>query len=304
MSGDDRQSELAQQHKERQAQRAADERRSASRAKRNVTVGAGIGIVVVIGGIVAATTLLGGGDDKDPANAAAATPGASASSSPAVSPSISTSAAPAKPGECAYRDDDSGSPAKDVGRPPAKPNLGWKTMTLATNRGDIVIDLATQKAPCTVNSFAYLAKKNFFDGTRCHRLAMPEATGLAMLQCGDPLAKGDGKSKTDGQGSSGYLFNDENLRGMSYTRGTVFMAQAAEAANSNGSQFAISFGDDTTALDSEAAYTPFGKVSKGIEILDEVAKGGFIKNEGDVNDTGGAHAPKLSVIIKDVSLAK
>ncbi|PZG51016.1 peptidylprolyl isomerase [Spongiactinospora gelatinilytica] len=300
MSGDDRQSELAQQHKQRQAQRAAEERRASARAKRNVTVGAGIGVVVVAGGVIAAMTLLGGGDAGTAATTAAKSP---SPSTPVTTPSIGPTAG-GKPGTCEYRKDDSGSPAKDVGRPPSKPNLKWKTMTIETNQGDIVIDLATDKAPCTVNSFAYLAKKNFFDGTRCHRLAAPATTGLALLQCGDPFAKGDGKSKTDGAGGSGYLFNDENLGGMSYDRGTVFMAQGAEDANSNGSQFAISYANDTTALDAQPAYTPFGKVSKGMDVIDKIVKGGWITNEGDARDEGGSHAPKLPVIVKDLRLAR
>ncbi|RBQ14605.1 peptidylprolyl isomerase [Spongiactinospora rosea] len=304
MSGDDRQSELAQQHKQRQAQRAAEERKASARAKRNVTVGAGLGVVVVAGGVIAAMTLLGGGKAGTAATSASKSPAPSTSpSTPVTTPSIGASAG-AKPGTCEYRKDESKSPAKDVGRPPGKPNLKWKTMTIETNQGDIVIDLATDKAPCTVNSFAFLAKKNFFDGTRCHRLAAPATTGLALLQCGDPFAKGDGKSKTDGAGSPGYIFNDENLGGMSYDRGTVFMAQGSEDANSNGSQFAISYANDTTALDAQPAYTPFGRVSKGLDVIDKIVKGGWITNEADARDEGGSHAPKLPVIVKDLRLAR
>src|SRR5690606_21793008 len=109
---------------------------------------------------------------------------------------------------CEYVDENRGQ-VKDVGRPPAKPNLKAERMTLHTNEGKIVIDLEPMKAPCTVNSFAFLAKKNYFDGTKCHRLVTPETGGLAILQCGDPLAKADGKSTTDGLGGPGYRFDDE-----------------------------------------------------------------------------------------------
>jgi peptidyl-prolyl cis-trans isomerase B (cyclophilin B) len=299
VSGEDRQSELAQQHKERQAQRAA-EGRQAAKAKRKIAIGAGLGVVVVVGGIIAATTLLGddGGADVE----AAATP--TASTSPKATPTVpSNPLKPAGAGSCEYRDDVSESPRKDVGRPPAKPSLKWKTMTMTTNRGTIVIALATQAAPCTVNSFAFLAKKNFFDGTRCHRLAVPDNSGLALMQCGDPLAKGDGKNPSDGLGSAGYLFNDENLGGMSYRRGTVFMAQPPEESNQNSSQFAISFGDENTQLDSLGGFTPFGVVTKGMNVIDKIAKGGWITNKDDVMGAGGSHAPKLPVIIKNVRLS-
>ena len=82
-----------------------------------------------------------------------------------------------------------------------------------------------------------------------------------------------GKNPTDGQGSVSYVFDDENLGGMSYGRGTVFMAQPPDASNQNGSQFAISYGDDTAQLDIEAAYTPFGTVREGLEIIDKIAAG-------------------------------
>lgn len=292
VSGDDRQSELARRHKERQEQRAAEEKRAA-KAKRSIVMAAVVGVIVVVGGVVA-TTVLTGGEQR-----ASADP--TSSPSPSATPSA-TPSPPLKAGAitCTYRKDPLDVPHKDVGMPPRKPSLKWKTMIIETNHGDIVIDLATQQAPCTVNSFAYLAKKNFYDGIKCHRLATPENSGLALLQCGDPHAKADGKNPTDGQGSVSYVFDDENLGGMSYGRGTVFMAQPPDASNQNGSQFAISYGDDTAQLDIEAAYTPFGTVREGLEIIDKIAAGGWIENPNDITGDGGSNAPKIPVIIKDL----
>nr|WP_221475443.1 peptidylprolyl isomerase [Sphaerisporangium rubeum] len=295
---------MAREHRERQEERA----KQPPSGRRNVIIGAGLGVVLVAGGIVAATTLLGGGGD-DPGNRAAADPSASgAASAPAVDPGAS--AAPADPAKitCSYRKDDSGLPAKKVGMPPTKPDLKAKFMTIDTNQGKIVIELATAAAPCTVNSFEFLAKKNYFDGTRCHRLATVETTGLGMLQCGDPLAKADGKTADDGTGGPGYLFEDENLGGMPYTRGTVAMAQGGDDANSNGSQFWISFSDENTQLTAAgAAYTPFGVVKEGMDVVDKIAKGGIIPFNGDpMADVRGegSNAPKLPVIIKDVTITK
>ncbi|WP_230881872.1 peptidylprolyl isomerase [Planomonospora sp. ID91781] len=294
VSGEDRQSQLAREHKERQARRAEQ----ASKAKRNTFIGAGAAVVVVAGGVIAASTLMGG--EKEPV--AAQTPVPSESASTPAAPDLTPSA---KPGAatCEYRKDTTGSPTKFVGYPPKKPNLKLKTMTITTNHGDIVIDLLTPATPCTVNSLAFLAKKNFYDGTKCHRLATPENSGLGLLQCGDPQAKADGKNSTDGQGSSGYVFNDENLGGLSYGRGTVALAQAPDAANQNGSQFWISYSDETAQLDSGPAYTPFGTVSKGMEIIDKIVAGGWITNEADITGDGGSHAPKIPVLIKDVELS-
>lgn len=292
MSAEDRQSQLAREHKERQAKRA--EQTNAS--KRNVVIGAVAAVVVVAGGLFAGVTLLGN-DDGDVKNAAATS---SPVPSETATPEPSITAAPANT-KCSYRKDTSGSPMKNVGMPPTKPNLKLKTMTITTNHGDVVIDLATQYAPCTVNSFAFLARKNFFDNTKCHRLATPENSGLSMLQCGDPQAKADGKNRTDGQGSSGYVYDSENLGGLPYTKGTVAVAQAVDAVNQNGSQFWISLGDETDQV--EKAYTPFGVVSQGMEILDKIAKGGWISNPEDITGDGGSNAPKIPVIIKNVRLS-
>lgn len=297
MSGEDRQSELAREHRERQLQRG----RQTGKSRRNSLIGAGVAVVVVAGGLTAAVTLLGGESkgktgDKPLAAGSPAPP----SEIPSLHPTPTASANLGKV-TCSYRKDTSGSPAKYVGMPPAKPNLKLKTMTITTNHGDVVIDLATAQAPCAVNSFAFLAGKNFFDNTKCHRLATPENSGLGLLQCGDPQAKADGKNPTDGQGSSGYVFNDENLGGLPYTKGTVALAQASEAANQNGSQFWISLSDETAQLQPD--YTPFGTVSKGMDILDKVFTGGWITNPEDITGDGGSNAPKIPVIIKDVLLS-
>ncbi|MFI6456428.1 peptidylprolyl isomerase [Streptosporangium amethystogenes] len=295
MSAEDRQSQLAREHKERQAKRAEQQK---STSKRNAVIGAVIAVVVVAGGLFAGVRLLGG-DEKNVQAAATPEPSSTPSADPAATPEPS-STAPANT-TCSYRKDTSGSPMKNVGRPPTKPNLKLKTMTITTNHGDVVIDLATAQAPCTVNSFAFLAKKHFFDNTKCHRLATPENSGLGLLQCGDPQAKADGKNPTDGQGSSGYVYDSENLGGMPYTRGTIAVAQAVDAVNQNGSQFWISLADETDQV--EKAYTPFGVVSQGMEILDKIYKGGWITNPDDITGDGGSNAPKIPVIIKTVRLS-
>ncbi len=165
-----------------------------------------------------------------------------------------------------------------------------------------MIELATGDAPCTVNSFAFLAQKNFFDNTVCHRLATLETTASGCCSAATPRPS-DGKNPTDGTGGPGYLFDDENL-GPHYVRGVVFMAQGGEDANSNGSQFAISFTDENAQL--PQAYTPFGMVSKGLDIVDKIAKGGVIvfPDGGDItNDDGGSNAPKTRIVIKDVTIS-
>ena len=153
---------------------------------------------------------------------------------------------------------------------------------------------------CAVNSFAFLARKNFYDNTKCHRLATPENSGLGLLQCGDPQAKADGKNPTDGQGNAGYVFRDEAVGAIPYTRGVVFLTQPLDAAGQNSSQFAISLSDENAQL--EPQYSVLGMVKSGLEIIEKVAKDGVIVNPDDITGDGGSTAPKNPIIIKKVTL--
>ncbi|WP_055481935.1 peptidylprolyl isomerase [Sphaerimonospora mesophila] len=293
---------------DRQKQPASRTAKRTTTPRVGLGLGVGLSVLALIGGLAAC----GGTNDAAGANSGEESPSAAPSAGPSAIPSEIADPTPtARPTDlrkitCQYRKDDSGSPAKFVGYPPKRLSakvIKASKMTMKTNLGDIVIELATGDAPCTVNSFAFLAQKNFFDNTVCHRLATLETNGVGLLQCGDPQAKGDGKNPTDGTGGPGYLFDDENL-GPHYVRGVVFMAQGGEDANSNGSQFAISFTDENAQL--PQAYTPFGMVSKGLDIVDKIAKGGVIvfPDGGDItNDDGGSNAPKTRIVIKDVTIS-
>ena len=146
-----------------------------------------------------------------------------------------------------------------VGLPPAQPTTPAPTKAVIdTNRGKITLALDAAKAPCTVNSFAFLAKEGFFEGTRCHRmLNLPQA---GVLQCGDPTGLGSG--------GPGYEFGDENLLRAEYPRATLAMAN--HGRDTNGSQFFLVFRDSKFAPD----YTPFGTITGGLGVLDAAAKKG------------------------------
>jgi peptidyl-prolyl cis-trans isomerase B (cyclophilin B) len=184
-------------------------------------------------------------------------------------------------GTCSYHPD--GTAAKKVaGLPPATPAQakGTQKATLTTNRGPITLELLNSKAPCTVNSFTFLAKQKYFDGTSCHRVTQG---ALAVLQCGDPTGTGTG--------GPGYIFGEENLTGAKYPKGTVAMART-QTPGSNGSQFFLVYADSTLGPE----YTPFGTITGGMEILEAVGKAGPIG--GDTNPK-----PKLPVTITSVSIS-
>ena len=155
--------------------------------------------------------------------------------------------------------------------------------------------LANSKATCTVNSFVHLAETSFWNNTQCHRVS--DSGGLYMLQCGDPTAKASESlscsSATLGTGGPGYQFNDENLTGATYPAGTVAMANSG--ANTNGSQFFLVFKNTSLA----ASYTPFGTITSGLDILQNVAKAGT-----SCTMSAGGGVPKEKVVIDSVSIKK
>jgi peptidyl-prolyl cis-trans isomerase B (cyclophilin B) len=170
-----------------------------------------------------------------------------------------------------------------VNLPSSKPDYqAAYQATIATNRGNIVINLANSKATCTVNSFVSLAKQSYFNNTNCHRLT---TSGIFVLQCGDPTGTGEG--------GPGYAFGNENLTGAKYTAGTVAMANTG-AADSNGSQFFLVYKNSTTL---PASYTPFGTITQGLPVIQAIAKAG----SNNANGTGDG-APKESVVIKSVTI--
>ncbi|HCI78564.1 MAG TPA: peptidylprolyl isomerase [Ktedonobacter sp.] len=129
-----------------------------------------------------------------------------------------------------------------------------------TNKGLIVVELDPKIAPNTVNNFVFLAQNHFYDGLVFHRVIQQgqstSASGPYIIQTGDPL----GNTPKAGTGGPGYKFNDEPVQG-SYTEGTIAMANSG--ANTNGSQFFICTGNDTSLPKS---YNIFGHVVQGIDV--------------------------------------
>ena len=125
------------------------------------------------------------------------------------------------------------------------------TAKMKTTAGEIEIALNAGMTPVTVNNFVFLAKKSFYDNTIFHR-----AIKGFMIQGGDP----DG----NGTGGPGYKFADEAFTG-EYLRGTLAMANSGP--NTNGSQFFIMHADYPLPPN----YVIFGKVIKGLDVVDKIA---------------------------------
>ena len=296
----------SRERERRRARERFEQQRSARlerQRKNRKRAGIGLAVLCVLGLIAGVTTALVSGSGtataaKKPAAKVSATASPSASATASASPAAVTE--PAQ--HCSYTSASAGSVVKSS-LPTASPDYkATYTASINTNLGPIKIDLANSKATCTVNSFVHLASDNFWNNTQCHR--MSNSDGLYMLQCGDPTAKASEKlscsSTTLGTGGPGYEFASENLptAGSSgsviYKAGTVAMANSGGATN--GSQFFLVFKDTTLGPD----YTPFGTITSGLDILQNVAKAGTSCTFAGA----GGGVPKDKVVIDSVSISK
>jgi peptidyl-prolyl cis-trans isomerase B (cyclophilin B) len=283
-----------ERYEQQRAARLEQHRRNRKRA------GIGIAVLCVLGLIAGVSiALVGGGGTSaaSPKSTAKATASASASASATTSAAAVTE--PAQ--HCSYTSDSNGTVVKAT-PPTASPDYkAAYTASINTNLGPIKIDLLNSKATCTVNSFVHLASDNFWNNTQCHRAS--DSDGLYMLQCGDPTAKASQKlscsSSTLGTGGPGYEYASENLPkagssgSVTYTAGTVAMANSGGATN--GSQFFLVFKNTTLGPD----YTPFGTITSGLNILQNVGKAGT-----SCTYSAGGGVPKEKVTIDSVSIKK
>lgn len=138
-------------------------------------------------------------------------------------------------------------------------------VTIKTNLGEIEIETYDSDAPKAAKNFKDLAQKGYYDGLIFHRVIK----GF-MIQGGDPLCGATQDKGMCGTGGPGYQFEDElnpatESYKTGYKRGVVAMANSG--SNTNGSQFFIMHAD--YALPNN--YTIFGKVVKGLDVVDKIA---------------------------------
>ena len=146
--------------------------------------------------------------------------------------------------------------------------------------GTIEVELYKDAAPITVDNFVKLANKGFYNGLTFHRIIK----GF-MIQGGCP--------KGNGTGGPGYSIKGEfSANGVNnpikHERGVISMARAMDP-NSAGSQFFIMH---QAAPHLDGQYAAFGKVIKGIEVVDAIAS----------VQTNYFDAPLQKVVIKSIKV--
>ena len=128
------------------------------------------------------------------------------------------------------------------------------------NYGTIRLELDGITAPITVENFVKLAQDGFYDGLTFHRIM----DGF-MIQGGDPLGNGTGGASEHIKGEFAANGVENNI---SHTKGTISMARTTPY-DSASSQFFIMVGD---ARYLDGMYAAFGRVTEGIEIVEQIAK--------------------------------
>lgn len=150
--------------------------------------------------------------------------------------------------------------------------------------GTIELELDADTAPITVTNFAKLVNEGFYDGLTFHRII----DGF-MIQGGDPEGTGMGGSDEEikGEFSQNGVDND-----ISHVRGVISMARSS-SYDSASSQFFI-IHEDSTFLDGQ--YAGFGKVTSGIEIVDEICE------DTQVEDDNGTVLEENQPIIEKITM--
>lgn len=160
------------------------------------------------------------------------------------------------------------------------------TARVSTNYGDFTIDLFTAAAPLTVNNFVFLAEHHFYDGDRFFRVIKS-----FMVQTGDP--------NNNGTGGPGYTFPDELPPKYPYAPGIVAMAN--RGPNTNGSQFFICTGPQSEGLNQTPYYTEFGRVVKGMDVVEKIAS---VPVTANPVMNGEVSSPTVPVYIKTVAITE
>lgn len=162
-------------------------------------------------------------------------------------------------------------------------------ISIETTKGNIELELFESDAPKTVANFAGLAEQGYFNGIIFHRISK----GF-VIQGGDSTGTGRG-----GKSIYGKEFEDElNPATPSYKegykRGTVAMAN--RGPNTNTSQFFIILNDASWLPKN---YTIFGKVTKGMDVVDSIAAVEIVPQMGDTDGK-----PKVDIVMKKVAVKK
>ncbi|WP_457640031.1 peptidylprolyl isomerase [Persephonella sp.] len=137
-------------------------------------------------------------------------------------------------------------------------------VVIKTNMGDIYVELYPDKAPKTVENFLTYVKEGFYNGLIFHRVVK-----------GFVIQGGGFDKELNYRKPTHPPVENESNNGLSNVRGTIAMARTSDPHSAT-TQFFINLVDNTY-LDygknpQKWGYTVFGRVVKGMEVVDEIAE--------------------------------
>jgi peptidyl-prolyl cis-trans isomerase B (cyclophilin B) len=134
-------------------------------------------------------------------------------------------------------------------------------ITMKTSKGDMDIKLFADKTPVTVASFLNLAKQDYYNGLKFHRVI-----DNFMIQGGDPTGTG--------MGGPGYKFEDEFDPSLRHDKAGI-LSMANAGPRTNGSQFFITHGPQPHLNDK---HSVFGEVTDGLDVVNAIKQGDTIES--------------------------
>lgn len=159
---------------------------------------------------------------------------------------------------------------------------------LKTNMGDIVLELAPEKAPKTVENFIEYVKAGHYNGTVFHRVI----DGF--------MVQGGGFDKNMKEKPTRSPIKNEAANGLKNERYSVAMARTG-APHSASAQFFINVADNAF-LDYPGrdgwGYAVFGKVIKGMDVVDQ------IKNVKTADSGPHQNVPVKPVVVESATLVR
>ena len=162
--------------------------------------------------------------------------------------------------------------------------LAQPTVEIKTNKGSIIVELNQDKAPNTVANFVKYANDGFYTGTVFHRVI----SGF-MIQ-------GGGLDKNLNEKETRAPIKNEADNGLANNIGTIAMARTNDP-HSASSQFFINVANNNFLNHTEKsergwAYAVFGKVVKGMDVVDKIAR----------IPTDGGDVPTQTIMIESVTV--
>lgn len=175
-------------------------------------------------------------------------------------------------------------------------------VTISTSMGDVVVELDPKRAPITVANFLMYTDAGLYDGTIVHRVVR------------DFVIQGGGwtpemKERAKEAGKPDVAIRNEWRNGLKNARGTIAMARD-EGPDTATREFFINLKDNTkldTAREKtgNAGYAVFGRVVKGMDVVDRIAA---VKthsvNVPGVTDGSMENVPEEPVLVRSVRRAR